>query len=251
MVLFFMSKVSPSEKELRILAIRSYNRCALCKTHLTNITEDGKLYHISKAAHIEGENETSARHNPDLDYPEKNDAENLILLCGTCHDIVDNDPVKYTVSGLKQLKQEHELFCEQAICNSLPEIGYPELEVILEFIGSNPDIEVDETLLPLFPKDKITKNQLSFKVENLIRSGMMQTPLVKKYINDHPDVFLGDRLKAHVIREYSEVKDDRNNDDVFFLLWDTVSGHTSAFKYRSAALILLAYFFEQCDIFES
>ena len=84
-------------REIKILWGRAHNRCTLCKTPLIMQAQSGPPYIIGKNAHIEGENPNSARYNPNLDYPEKNAYDNLILLCPTCHDKVDNDPRTFTV----------------------------------------------------------------------------------------------------------------------------------------------------------
>ena len=59
---------------------------------------------VGVMAHIEGENPDFARHNPDLDYPEKNAYDNLIFLCPTCHDKVDSDFQIFSVKKLYEIK---------------------------------------------------------------------------------------------------------------------------------------------------
>lgn len=70
--------------------------CAICcrAISIDPENEDGKGYHIGEQAHIAGENPGSARHNPDLDSKIVNSYENLILLCPSCHKIIDKDEKK-------------------------------------------------------------------------------------------------------------------------------------------------------------
>jgi len=92
------------QKDIKILWGRAHNRCALCKTSLIMEAQNGSPYPIGKNAHIEGENPGSARYNPNLDYPEKNAYDNLILLCPTCHDKIDNYIYTFSVKRLYEIK---------------------------------------------------------------------------------------------------------------------------------------------------
>ncbi|HDH04081.1 MAG TPA: hypothetical protein ENH22_00990 [Candidatus Campbellbacteria bacterium] len=238
------------KKAIKLLWGRSHNRCAICQTELVAERKDGLSFPVGVMAHIEGENPDSARYNPDLDYPEKNCYENLILLCPTCHIKIDNDPQTFTVEKLKQIKNEHENWCDQAIRNLIPDITYAELEIILKHIMAEELPEFDEKLLPLHPAEKIKKNRLSSKVDRYIRIGSGQFPLVKNFINDFPDIHFSDRLKNHFVQKYRELKPNLNGDELFYTLWDFACGNTNDFKYRTAGLVVLTYFFQQCDVFE-
>jgi len=244
-------KKPPPGKEIKILWGRSHHLCALCKCEVIAEKQDGIPYPVGVNAHIEGENPNSARYNPDLYYPEKNSYENLILLCPTCHTKVDNDPQQYTVEKLKQIKKEREEECDQAIRSQMPDITYAELEIILKHFIEGELKEIDEKLIPLHPKEKIKKNNLSNKVDSYIHMGLSQAPLVKNFINDFPDIYFSDRLKNHFIEKYNELRTEYQGDDLFFELWDFASGNTGDFKYRSAGLTVLTYFFQQCDVFKT
>lgn len=63
---------------------------------------------IGQICHINGLKPGSARHDPSLSRKELNSYENLILLCPTHHDMVDQDEKTYTIEYLKQMKTDHE-----------------------------------------------------------------------------------------------------------------------------------------------
>ncbi len=245
-----VSKKNISQKTIKLLWGKSHNRCAICKTILVERKEEGISYPVGVMAHIEGENPGSARFNPELDYPEKNSYENLILLCPTCHTKVDNDPQTYSVERLKEIKRAHEEACEQAIQNIIPDITYAEIEVILKYIQSGNIEKVEDKLIPLHPAEKIRKNQLSADVDRNIRMGSVQFPLVKNFINDFPDPRYSERLKTIFVQEYRELKDELSGDELFYALWDFACGNTSEYTHRAAGLAVLTYFFQQCDVFE-
>ena len=239
------------EKEIKILWGKSHNMCANCKIKLVVEKKDGTSYPVGIMAHIEGENPNSARYNPYLDYPGKNSYENLILLCPTCHTKIDNDLQRYSVEKLKRIKKEHETWCDQAIKNQMPDITYAELEIIVKYFIEGKHKEIDEKRIPLHPKEKIDKNQLSTSIDNNIRMGLSQVHLVKNFINDFPDIYFSDRLKNQFVEKYRELKTNFQADELFYELWDFAAGNTSDFKYRTAGLAVLTYFFQQCDVFES
>lgn len=238
-------------KAIKLLWGKSHNRCAICKTELVAVKQEGISYPVGVMAHIEGENPGSARYNPDLDYPEKNSYENLILLCPTCHTKVDNDPQTYTVEKLKEIKKKHEEECERAIQNNIPEITYADLEVVLNYLKYETGKEYDERLIPLHPAEKIRKNRLSVEIDRYIRMGAVQFPLVKNFINDFPDPRFSERLKNIFVQQYRKLKEELDGDELFYALWDFACGQTNEFHYRAAGLTVLTYFFQQCDVFEA
>lgn len=89
----------------RKLYMASGGFCYICKTAL--ISEE--MVFIGKIAHIIGENKGSARYSSTFTDEEKSSFENLILVCGNCHDVIDKgDPTIYTVDYVQQIKDKHE-----------------------------------------------------------------------------------------------------------------------------------------------
>jgi len=245
------NKKDLSPKHQKILWGRNHNLCSICKAKLIENKTDGSAFPVGVHAHIEGENPGSARYNPNLDESIENSYENRILVCPNCHTKIDNDEEQFTTEKLKQIKREHEEWCDQAIKSSMPDITYAELEIILKHFEKSYLKEEDEKLIPIHPKDKINKNELTKIVEDEIRIGLIKFPLVKNFINEFPDISFGDRLRTIFIEQYNELKVDYSNDSLFYALWDFASGFTNDFKLRSAGLTVLTYFFQQCDVFES
>lgn len=79
---------------------------------------------IGEQAHNKGEHpgteksKPSARFDEQQDPKERNSYTNLILLCPTCHTIVDKDEAKYTVERLRAIKSAHENKVSEAIRSS-------------------------------------------------------------------------------------------------------------------------------------
>jgi hypothetical protein len=98
-------------KELKALLQKSGNRCAFPDCGELLLHEGGETDEqvvLSKIAHIVAESRDGPRGNYPLSIDERNKENNLLLLCGKHHDIIDNTPQRYTVERLRQIKEDHE-----------------------------------------------------------------------------------------------------------------------------------------------
>jgi hypothetical protein len=98
-----------TDKSRKILWGRSGNRCAICKnelvmqaTHLDNEAVIGDECHIV-AREINGPRGVNT-----LSLDERDDYNNLILLCRNHHKEVDDQPNTFTIELLQEIKREHE-----------------------------------------------------------------------------------------------------------------------------------------------
>lgn len=102
-----------SEKTIKILWSAAAGRCSYpgCWQQLS-ISDAGEAapHTIGEMAHIRGEREGSRRHDPAQSPAERDDYQNLILLCPTHHTLIDRseNEAKYTVEVLLQWKSTHE-----------------------------------------------------------------------------------------------------------------------------------------------
>lgn len=107
---------SIKENVKRMLYANSGNQCAICGSQLIydNTTN------ASEICHIEAVNNDGARYNPNLTDEYVNSYENLILLCPTCHTIVDNklNESVYTVEYLKRIKCQREQYVKDTMLNN-------------------------------------------------------------------------------------------------------------------------------------
>ncbi len=92
------------------LAAASAARCEFrgCNDHLFHhpLTLEGGNF--SEHAHIYPFSQRGPRGNEEERPGNIHDPANLMLLCKPCHDLVDDNPAKYTVEVLRAMKQEHE-----------------------------------------------------------------------------------------------------------------------------------------------
>jgi tetratricopeptide (TPR) repeat protein len=71
------------------------------------MTTNGVL--VGEIAHIQGALPDSPRFNPDMTNEQRRGYDNLLLMCGTHHTIIDNDVNQWTLAKLLDLKRAHEI----------------------------------------------------------------------------------------------------------------------------------------------
>jgi hypothetical protein len=100
------TRKAPSAKTLRQLYVLSGNQCAnpSCATVLVNA--NGTL--VADVCHIKAESPGGPRYDKNLSAEKRRASENLILLCATCHSLVDREPEKYPVKRLTKWKRDRE-----------------------------------------------------------------------------------------------------------------------------------------------
>ena len=107
------------ENTRRLLYAKSGNMCAMYGC--TNALVHANTANISEICHIEAVNENGARYNDNLSDEYVNSYENLILLCPTCHNIIDSklNESLYTVEFIKRMKEMHEQQVQEALMNNV------------------------------------------------------------------------------------------------------------------------------------
>lgn len=106
---------------------------------------------------------------------------------------------------------------------------------------------------PDFEK-KLVFNGLTKPVATRLRAASYQTNLIDEYFEVN-SAFVKDDLKLRFAELYSEsaaatAAGPERSDSIFFAIWEKASPDSSM-PVRAAVLILMAYYFEYCDIFET
>ncbi|MDE0209295.1 MAG: HNH endonuclease signature motif containing protein [Boseongicola sp.] len=100
------SRLAPKASTLRRLYAHSGNLCANpgCSTVLVNA--NGSL--VAAVCHIAAAKKGGPRFDASLTPEQRRQFDNLILLCRTCHALVDAEPERYSVVTLAKWKRERE-----------------------------------------------------------------------------------------------------------------------------------------------
>lgn len=95
-----------AERTIKSLFAKSQNKCANPDCLATLVVEDTVLGEI---CHIRARRKGGSRYDPSLTEEQKNSARNLILLCPTCHALIDKDKTgAFSVEWLDGIKADHE-----------------------------------------------------------------------------------------------------------------------------------------------
>jgi len=94
----------PTAKTVKRLFGESGNICAFANCSQPIIAGTSV---VGKVCHIKAKSPGGQRYDPAQSDEERHGYDNLILLCGIHHDIVDDDEALYTVERLQQMKAAH------------------------------------------------------------------------------------------------------------------------------------------------
>ena len=245
-----------SDRTLKLLYGLSGAVCSKCKRQLIFTDEDSNdPAQIAKICHIVGFSENGPRGDPNFPKEKLNEYENLILLCGACHDEVDLMTKIYTIPKLLEMKKNHVEWFLNSIDEGCVEFGIPELDLIVEIISSGKYSEIpsDISFDHICISEKIDKNEFNNEIKGLIKTGLGRTSEVKDYfkeINAIHENFIP-KLKYLFKEEYNKLKqDEKDNDTIFLELWSLLDKKYSSISEKSAALTVLVYMFELCEVFE-
>ncbi|MFO0872497.1 MAG: HNH endonuclease signature motif containing protein [Phycisphaerales bacterium] len=108
-----------SDKTRKILWGRAANRCAFCRTELV-LTPAAAGQHavIGEECHIVARSPGGPRWRA-VAEAELDDYENLLLLCGNHHKLIDDLPDKYTEALLRKVKRNHERWVSKLLATGL------------------------------------------------------------------------------------------------------------------------------------
>ena len=105
---------------------------------------------------------------------------------------------------------------------------------------------------PLTPPSvhKLARNALSEDAAGLLKLGRRKEAMVETWFSKSPNVELGERVAEAFRRRYAELKENDRPPDGIFTHLQQYAGMGGEPARQSAALAVLSYFFERCDIFE-
>jgi hypothetical protein len=188
---------------------------------------------------------------------ERGSADNLIYLCGPHHDVIDTQLEHHTRAFLLSAKRAHEQAVQRAVRSAMGEVTYQELELVCQVIANASalpqDLGVDRAV-PL--QDKINLNQLGEASVQRITDGLSQAPRIQAFVafQNALTPSFGRSLAARFKSDYYlAVADGLEADAVFDYLVEKAfdnAGPRDTPQVRAAALSVIAYLFEICEIFE-
>lgn len=252
-------RVPPAQE--KVVIARSGNKCAYpgCGADLAIDPKSpgDRPKATGKVAHVAAASPGGPRYDATMTTAERGSAENLIYLCGPHHDAVDTQLEYHTCEFLLEAKRVHEEAVERAVRNALGEVTYEELTVVCTVIANAPAPAQQmgiERALPL--QDKINLNRLGPSSVQRITDGLSQAARVEGFIAFQNSVSpsFGRSLVARFKSDYyAACAEELEPDAVFDYLVEKAidnAGPRDTPQVRAAALSVVAYLFEICEIFQ-
>jgi len=175
---------------------------------------------------------------------------------------LDNEHEEIAVKswGFNDLRREFFSLGDDDICALLGvaptnreflQLGFEDLKLVLEAIKRHSSSPLPD--ISRVPREKIQINRLSEATEDLINLGRRKSSFVGEFLQQYPDPEYGDEIVEAFKNKYDELKDSGLAPDRIFLDLQVFAGGelTQEPKHQAAVLAVLAYLFDQCDIFES
>jgi hypothetical protein len=128
-----------------------------------------------------------------------------------------------------------------------------EIQSLLTFLSEHPVPDVDDDLGYLGLEDKMDRNDFDDGVRRLIKAAFPIVPTVQHYVSKHPDPRFSQRVAVSLGERYEELSMQLGSEPnaIFGGLVKSTAGaaEPESRKYW-AAVAIVAYYFELCDIFE-
>lgn len=241
-------------KDLKLLWGLAAARCAYpgCRCEcVVEATASDRAATIGKIAHVVAHADDGPRADPSVPRSERDRYENWILLCANHHDEVDGQPNAFTVETLQRWKSEHERWVRTMLTQAVPEVTSAELEVVCSALLGQPMASAIDFSVTA-PARKMAKNNLTNRVTHLIRIGMVASVEVSTFLEAMSDLDLGfaERLKAGFVELYRKLQQEGYEGDSLFEAMSERVSDSRDFKKKAAAIAVLTYMFEACEIFE-
>jgi hypothetical protein len=165
-------------------------------------------------------------------------------------------PLVVTSWGFEELRQEAMALAEPELSSlfgpaltrsTMISLGLEELAPVLDHISKLTAVVVPD-LRPV-PPDKLETNMLSGDVQTLLIAGMSRADLVRKFFRLKQT--LRDEIAESFRGRYAELRASHTPDAIFAELQRLAGGDVVRDPGAQAAILaVLAFFFEECDIFE-
>jgi hypothetical protein len=247
---------SYSEKDLKIL-FGAGRMCAFPGCHqwlVVPATDSDPEQVIGKICHIVAHSDDGPRGDPEFPEADREKPDNLILLCGTHHDMIDVQPNTYSSADLRRWKMDHEHWVVTTLSDAVVALTFAELEAVAAGIVAQPPGLPDDLLLPTPPARKMRHNGLTALVAQYYVVGQLRFVDIERFIGDAGawDPAFGERLAAGFRSQYDEFwARGLRGDDLYIALASWASGGVLAgFPRQAAGVAILSYLFHICDVFE-
>ncbi len=128
-------------------------------------------------------------------------------------------------------------------------LEYSILNEVIDHIMKLPlNATIDEKIIVPNWEKKIAHNNLSNRVKILLDNASLQLFDLERYLSNNSN-FCSSDLQIKLNEVYNSLKDSSHADILFFSILNELSPRKES-RYQNAVLVIMAKYFEVCDIFE-
>lgn len=249
-------------RTIKQLFVTAGHYCAFpgCLNEIFKLGEDGPVI-LGEIAHIEGSSDGGPRANSSLTREERDSYENLIVLCGHHHSLIDKMESDYSVETIKGWKRAAEKVVKEKLSIGATKVTFAELKIVCDAYADG-DTEYPSTpMRAVPPQDKMNENSFTDAIRPQMNIGLSLAPQVAEYIRKQAQLStrFPERLRAGFKQEYDRLEQNGIYGDELFNLLVEFSVNSAASpqddmaRYsvvRAAATGVLCHLFEVCDVFK-
>ena len=170
----------------------------------------------------------------------------------------ENPDVKIEIWAKEQLRELHERMSEsaaRALYGAVPNasvvsnLALEDLKPVIDVLEKR-DLDPSDGDFTAPSVEKLEKNALSQEAVELLRLGRRKARLVEMFFSKTGPVERGERIAEAFRERYAELKSMALEPDRIFSYLQRFTGFEGDPKRQAAAMAVMAYFFDRCDIFE-
>lgn len=258
-----MASRTYAERDLKLLFGLSGMYCAFptCNERMAALaTTEDRTEVLGFIAHIVAHSDDGPRGDSSFPAEMRDKYDNLVLLCGHHHTLVDKQANTYTVENLRSWKKNTESRVGHLLAQGMHKVDFAELELVCKnIVGQR---EAASTKFRSYnPREKMNKNGLTNSISQRMTIGLMQAPQVADFLSSYSSQFDPSfplRLKDGFDAKYREFLADGIYGDALFMSLAQFASAVApineredrGFEYEAAGLAVLCHLFELCDVFE-
>jgi hypothetical protein len=128
-----------------------------------------------------------------------------------------------------------------------------EIQVLMNYLGRQPPTGEETASFDLTAiAEKLQRNRLSEAVRNMVMPSVPVAKLVHKFVTGMPDPGFSQAIAFELAGRYKELAASTDDPDVIFgsIIEHVLGAHHLEPKFFWAAVGIVTYYFELCDIFE-
>jgi hypothetical protein len=243
----------PDPDRLRIYA-ESGGFCCYPDCDQFLVADEGETLNSGQIAHIRGRQKDAARHQAAYPDEQLDSFENTILMCYKHHHRIDSHQTRrdYPIEAVESMKANAsaKFACFRRSGPAAPTFALiDELCTDLANRTGEPDFSLDRIKIT----EKIRVNELTPALSASIFFGLSQRHTIEEYLSIKADTEtrFPERVQSSIKARYFDlVAAEYPKERIYKLMVGMVQGASASLEKANASQVIVAYFFQMCDIFE-